>query len=339
MNVNCRFRTSLQVIAFLAILTNLCDCRKRPALIDTLGTAIDYQPRNYRSDPRQLAPIIVIASVQENSIVVRHIGAARYPDVYLDLHRVRCKRENALKGDTAGPELWFFYFADGRYPDSKPNPRYKRLFEALPGFRYLFFLTRERSVLRSIGDVGDYSILVSSGAHPQDPMTDSNVGNSIAKILLSPGRGANLDQMAKGLLAYSSVVDDWASRLVAVQLLRNLTAFPEPVGSQACGVLVAKYLAQDDCLQAILQNPSEPAGIREEATRELKQQNAFRPRLLESLRDPAALTYLDAAGDSRRRIREEFETMLYSSDAVLHKRVCAALKRYFPYDAEPGCSK
>ena len=122
-----------------------------------------------------------------------------------------------------------------------------------------------------------------------------------------------------------------------MQFLRSLTASGEPVRSQACGVLAAKYLGQDDCLRAIIRDPNERVEIREAASRELEKQIAFRPRLLESLKDPATLAYLNAARDNPRRIREELEAMLLAPDAILHERVCTALKRYFPYASEPGC--
>jgi hypothetical protein len=66
--------------------------------------------------------------------------------------------------------------------------------------------------------------------------------------------------------------------------------------------------------------------------------NAFRPRLLDDLRDPARLWYTDAAGDSRRRVREELQTMLFSRDPILRERICTALKRYYPHEVDPRCS-
>jgi len=48
---------------------------------------------------------------------------------------------------------------------------------------------------------------------------------------------------------------------------------------------------------------------------------------------------LDYAGDSRRRIREELQTLLFSSDATLRERACTALKRYYPYDVDSRCSE
>jgi hypothetical protein len=315
-------------------------CQRRPGLVDTLGTAVgDQQLTIWDHDARELAPIIVVASVEENRVIAKHVEATHYQGVYLDLHAVRCKRENSLKGGLTGPELRFLYFADGRYPDSKPDPCYKRLFQAEPGSRYLFFLTRDRGVLRSVGDVGDYSILVSTGTHLDVSTKEEDTGTLVSEVLLTPGNGANLDLMAKKLPEYRETADMWGSRPLTVELLRRLTSLPEPVRFQACGVLVAFYRGQDDCLEALAEDPSEPPENRREASRELNAQGPFHQRLLESVKDPAQLAYLDWAGDSRHRLREEFQTMLFGTDAVLHERVCTALKRYYPWDAEPRCSE
>jgi hypothetical protein len=187
MNMCCGSALSAQAIVCLTGLA-LGGCQRRPALIDTLGTApVSQQPIFWDHDLRELAPIIVVASVEENKVVSKHVEASRYPGVYLDLHAVRCKRENSLKGGMAGAELQFFYFADGRYPDSKPDPLYARWFQAEPASRYLFFLTRERGVLRSIWDIGNYSILISTGMHPESSTTDADIGTQISEILLTPG--------------------------------------------------------------------------------------------------------------------------------------------------------
>jgi len=288
---------------------------------------------------RELAPIIVVASVEENKVVSKHVEASRYPGVYLDLHAVRCKRENSLKGGIAGAELQFFYFADGRYPDSKPDPVYARWFQAEPGSRYLFFLTSERGVLRSVWDIGNYSILISTGMHPESPTNDADIGKRISEILLTPGDGANLNLLADKLFEYRRTADYWGSRLLTVQLLRHLTSLSEPVRSQACGVLTGWYLGQDDCLQAIADDANELPENRQEALKEMKEKGPLGQAQRESLKDPAQLGFLDGAGGSWWRIREEFQTILLGTDPILRERACTALKRYYPWDPEPKCSE
>lgn len=149
MNIHYGFTLPAQVIVCLSSLA-LGGCQRRPDLVDALGTAIDNLPSDYRGDPRELAPIIVVASVDENQAIAKHVEAARYQGVFLDLHMVRCKLENSLKGGLTGPELRFYYFADGKYPRSKPNPHYQRLFQAKPGIA-IFVLPDPRPWRTEIG--------------------------------------------------------------------------------------------------------------------------------------------------------------------------------------------
>ena len=335
-------------IPSLAITILLCACqRKQPvSLIDTLGAPIangilDQGISVWRdpADPRESVPIIVVASVEENQVVASHVEAARYKGVFLDLHSVRCKRENSLKGGLSEQELRFFYFADGRPPgsDAKPNPLYKRLFKAESGSRYLFFLTRDGDVLRSIGDVGDYSLRIATGRHSERPTRTEEIGKRMAEILLTPADGADLDLMANTLLRSSEFADSWGSRPFTVQLLRQLLPLGEPIRSEACGVLVARYAGQYDCLRALADDTNEAARYRQEASKELNEKSAERERLSEDLKDPAALTFMDFAGDSRHRLREELETLLFNEDKTQHQRACIALRRYFPRDPQPRC--
>lgn len=309
-------------------------------MVDTLGTAVDELPAlgALTGDRLRLVPIIVVARVEENRVVERHIHAVRYPKVYLDLHLVRCARENTLKGGVTGSELTFFYFADtyGQYQGAAPNPRYRHLFAAEPEFRYVFFLTREGKVLRSFGDVGDYSVLVSSGKHAESPGQKKDLGEALAAILLTPGDGANLERMARQLFVDAQLADTWGYPLLTAKLLRNLFTLREPIRSEACGELVRNYQGQSDCLSELGEGPEESSALRKGARQTLAEQRALLPVILKDLRDPAQLAFFP--GDSRRRVREQLEVVLLGKDRQLRAGVCRALRRYYPYDAEAGCS-
>ena len=323
-----------------------CEKERHTDLPDLLGSTIangvldrSITLWNEPSGTLQSVPVIVVGFVEENRIVVSRVAARRYKGVYLDLHEVRCKRENSLKGGLIEKEFTFAYFSDGRYPEAQPNPLYKRSFKADPGERYLFFLTRDGDVLRSIGDVGEFSIPINSGRHVESRIEPGDISQLIAKILLAPGDGADLDRMAQTLPAASQAVESWGSRLIAAQLLRRLLVMGEPLRSMACGVLVERFRGQIDCLEAIADDPDEPASIRSEAAKESREKSALREQFLEGLKDPAERSFADFAGDSRHRMREELEMFLLNEkDRVQHERVCTALKRYFPWEAEPKCA-
>jgi hypothetical protein len=318
----------------------LSGCQRRLFMVDTLGTEIGA-PNFYLwgHDLRETAPIVVVASVERNEVIAKHVEAARFAGVFLDFHVVTCVRENLLKGDLTDSRFTFFYFADGRYANSRPNPIFKRLFTAKPGSRYVFFLTRDRGALRSVGDVGDYPIFVSTGRHTETLAKGADTGKLLSEILLTPGSGADLDMMAEGLSDYARITDTWSSALKTVELLRNLLSLREPVRSRACGWLVTTYVGQDDCLEAIAEDPSESAEIRQAAREQISERREARRQNLASLEDPALLTYLDSNADSRLRVRQALHAALLGSDRILKQRVCTALRRYYPRETEPECGK
>jgi hypothetical protein len=327
------------VVCLSGVAVLSCHKQSEPPFTDTLGAISGCRPLTlWSNEIQEIAPIIIAGTVEENSVVSKHLRSSRYPDVYLDLHRVRCKRENSIRGGLTDNNLTFFYFADGAYPDSKANPCYRRLFEANPRSRYIFFLSWDRGALRSIGDVGDFSILISSGRHPDLAVGDSNAGATLSELLLKPGDGTDLRLLAMRLPDYAMIADWWGSRILTVRLLRSLLSAPEPVRSRACGELVAFYPGQDDCLETITRDPSESAEIRRWASDELHEATARRDRLVRSLKDPANFEYLDWAGDSRSRLREELEAILIAPDATLHALACGALRRYYPYDVNQLCA-
>ena len=144
--------------------------------------------------------------------------------------------------------------------------------------------------------------------------------------------------MAAKLPKYSSIADLWGSRPRTVQLLRHLFSLAEPLRSAACAALVGRYRGQYDCLQAMAEDPNSSPELRQMALAELNKKSGERERVLEDLKDPAQLSYAEWGRDSRLRMREELETFLFAPDALLHERACTALKRYYPWDAEPKCS-
>jgi hypothetical protein len=193
-----------------------------------------------------------------------------------------------------------------------------------------FFLSVEKGVLRSIGDVGEYSVRVLSGAHP-DYKAPSNLGVAVADILLTKGIGFDAERFAKTLRPSNYLADRWGSRLHNIQLLRLLVTEPEPVGSAARQELVTNYNGQYDCLYRIRDDTGEPEAVREQARSLLAKQTARDAHLLESLKDPAHLWY-----DSRQL--EELKSVLAAPNPMIRKAACGAMRRYYPHDHE-ACSQ
>lgn len=339
-----RYATRWRPVLGVLLLLGPAACRRQrwPAMIDTLGTPIDamsLRTWQHWRDFERLAPIIVGGVVIADQIVARHVESVRCPGVYLDLHTVKVKVENNIRGDLVGSEVAFHYFSDGRYLGSRASPYHKRLFRAESGGRFVFFLTREREVLRSVGDVGDYSIRIYTGVHSQASLAGDPPGTRLSRMLLEPGEGVDLEAMASQLLDYNEIASVWSSRPQAVELLRKLTHLPEPIRSAACGVLTASYYGQYDCLEDIASDKDESSANRQIAEAELENQREVTDRVIRDLRDPARLGYQDFGWDSRRRLLEEFEVLLFTRNRQLFTEACTALRRYFPYESESKCGR
>jgi hypothetical protein len=323
----------MPVVLVFAFLQSFCGCNSRGdrTFVDTLASAIDSGSHS-DLDFQKLAPVLVVASVEENRVIHKHVEAVRCPGVFLDLHSIKCLRENVLRGTVGGPEFTFYYFADGRYYDAVPNPLHKKLFQAEVGRRYLFFLTVEKGLLRSVGDVGDYSIEIATGAHSAGSLRNSDLGWSVAELLLRPGDGPDLGLLAHRLFYYRLTADLWGFPLHTVQLLRDLVSLQEPVRSAACSELVLGYHGLDDCLQVIIGDSNETAEMRNQAIGLQAKAANERKGLLQELKDPARLQFPNTLDpDSRRRHRELLQSMLLSKDLLVRREACAALKRYYPH--------
>jgi len=313
------------------LLISNCYAASAPPLIDTLGSAMDQTEVVFSPDLRQFAPIVLVGFVHENRVVESR-PAARAPGVVLDLHLVRTSLEVPIRGRLNSREVEFYYFVQS--PQSpQPNARYKRLFEAEQGRRYIFFLCEENGVLRSVGDVGEYSVPVLSGTHSGYHPDASNPGDTVADILLTLGSGASPEAFARSLRSSSIVSDAWGSRPHTVRLLRKLLTNAGPIRESACIVLTTRYNGQHDCEYGV-----DRSGQREESSFRAYLQDARDARLLAALRSTGSLDLpIIGTPDSRKRMREELQSIAGSENPALRGASCAVLAKYYPGEVIPEC--
>jgi hypothetical protein len=311
-------------------------------LHDLLGSAVDVGSQTF--DFRTAAPVVVVAVVTSNEPEGSPTEARRFPGVFLQLRRVRCRLENTLRGDGPRDEFSFYYFADAKLPGAIPNPVHRLLFEAMPGRRYLLFLCREQDVFRSVGDVGDYTIPVFSGAHPlykppDDGPYSTGLCRAIADILLTPGEGFDPNKFAQNIAYARLTSDQLGSRLYTVNLLLRILVQREPLRSAACFELAHSYYGHYSCLAELNADPTLAPGVRKHAADVLEEQLESDRALKQALHDPATLDFGKLLRpDSRQAILEELQLILADPDPEVRALACGALRRYFPYDQVHGCS-
>jgi hypothetical protein len=305
-------------------------------LHDFLGTLIDSsQPW---VDFRTIAPIVVVATVVSNEPEGTPTEARRFSGVFLQLRRITCHLENSLRGPRPADQFVFYYFAEAKSLSVTPMPIHRQVLEAKVGKRYLLFLCRERDILRSIGDVGPYTIPVLSGAHSNTEITSGDLSLSIPYILLKPGANFNSNEFANDILYARSTSDQVGSRLYTVRLLSQLLSQPEPLRSAACFELAHSYYGQYSCLSQLKADPNLPAAVRSHASDVLYEQTRLNAILKQELSDSATLGFTKLPNpDSRKANYEELQLILSDPDLVVRKLACAALQRYYPYQRVQAC--
>jgi hypothetical protein len=305
-------------------------------LQDFLGSLIDS--RQPWVDFRTIAPVVVVATVVSNEPEGTPTEARRFSGIFLQLRRISCRLENSLRGPRPADQFVFYYFAEAKSLSVIPMPIHRQELEAKVGKRYILFLCRERDVLRSIGDVGPYTMPVLSGAHSNTEITSTDLSLSIPYILLTPGSNFNSNEFANDIVYARSTSDQVGSRLYTVRLLSQLLSEPEPLRSAACFELAHSYYGQYSCLSELKADRSLPSAVRSHASDVLDQQIRLNAILKQELSDPATLGFTKLTKpDSRKANYEELLLIMAHPDPAVRKLACAALERYYPDQRVQAC--
>jgi hypothetical protein len=170
------------------------------------------------------APTIVLGRV----IKVSEIGPPQRsngdPQIKTQLTQIMIDVEAVIKGKVESSPIEFSYFVFS--PASDVDLGVPRYLPAI-GQRRLYFLESSNGTYRSVGDVTDFTLRVSSGTHNKDFCSGKSSGCCIAEILLLPQRDADIDVFVLDLIrsAYASRV--LCSPRSAQKLLQQLTENPD----------------------------------------------------------------------------------------------------------------
>jgi hypothetical protein len=305
-----------------------------PSLADTFGSALDQTEILWNPDVRRLAPLVPLVKVIDNAVLLTNKTALRDPSIKLDLHVVTCDLEGMVKGEMNERRFKFYYYSQSE--TSRPNRRYAVLFRAEPGKHYLFFLSRENGVLRSIGDVGEFFIEVYSGRHsiplspgsPQAETWNSENGRRLAEVLLTPGEELDYEAYSKMMVLTVPTAQRWSSRKQVFDILKGLTSRPQPLRSLGCTYLTKHYLSQYGCLISIADDLRMDQAARSRAFGELTAQKRIDQRVELALSDweKLGLVGLDSI-DSISALLDEFQMLMESPNVRVRKLACALASR------------
>ncbi len=178
------------------------------------------------------APVVVVGLVERADEVGRPRRSRGAPRLGVQLTKVRIRVEQVLRGAVARGALTFYYYAFSPHSEVGP-PGGAKLYSSYPGKRYIFFLQSFPGGYRSVGDVTDYALLVSSGRHSEDFCRGMSVGCCIAQILLVPGEGCDAQAFASDVTFNTYPAKVLCSQDRALELVQKLEHNPDPVVSQA----------------------------------------------------------------------------------------------------------
>jgi hypothetical protein len=176
-------------------------------LLDTAPAAVPPLTRDKRSEAAlpfyQAAstPIIVVGKILSATDVGASHPSKWYPDDTIQLHRVRVKIENVLRGDVTGDIAVYYFASVGPIGGPARLGMFNQAGRWHIGDREMFFLRWDSGVLRTICDAYAACVIsVFSGAHPEFRVAPGRpISHAIIDLLLTRGEGCNDDQMVRAI--------------------------------------------------------------------------------------------------------------------------------------------
>ena len=169
----------------------------------------------------------------------------------LQLMKVSIRVEGLIKGTHSGERLSFLYYRmTGAYHGAAPN-----LLEL--GGRAIFYLVREGDLLRATNDVYLSHTAVVTGRHNvQAEVDDARVRETMARVLLLPGDGLNINSYVASLYVETSHAVGMVGESRTADLLRTLLGNSDGrIRGRACIMLAEPPLSERGCLEDLLRDP------------------------------------------------------------------------------------
>ena len=195
-------------------------CAQESGLKDSFDKSQYNELLEHKLRVEVAAPVVLVGRVTK----VGYIGPPRPSpgDVRMNtqLTRITIDVETVIKGSVPTNLVTFYYFIFAKENATDlGRPRY------IPegGQRRIFFLKPENGLLRSVGDVTDYTLGLRSGRHARDYCQGENAGGCIGMMLLTPGESDfENDAFARDLYQSAYVTGVLCSRTAARTLLERL---------------------------------------------------------------------------------------------------------------------
>ena len=216
-----------QIVVVVAGITlaGLIGCTRAAELRDQFQMS-DYRlPFNERLRVEAAAPVIVLGRVLD----VKEIGQPQRsngdPRIKTQLTRINIDVEEVIKGALPDVPVQFFYFTYSAENDGDLGV--PRRYCPHAGQRRIYFLKPWEDTYRSVGDVTDYTLPVSSGMHVKGLCQGKGPGCCIAELLLVPGKDLDSYWFVADLIQAEYAAETLCSQRVARDLMQKLTQNPD----------------------------------------------------------------------------------------------------------------
>jgi hypothetical protein len=234
-------------------------------LNDSCSPAVELVPRPDRLEILEMinrADLIVVGVVEAEQPVRAARRNETKDSMPLQLMKVNLRVEGFIKGTRSGERLAFFYYrTTGAWDGPAPNL-------LAPGERDIFYLTSEGDLLRATNDVYSSHTEVGTGRHDvHAEVNDAGVRETIARVLLLPGDGLNINSYVESLYVERAHAIDIVGKSRTADLLRSLLGNSDSrIRGRACILLAEPPLSERGCLENLLHDAQIPAADRERAT-------------------------------------------------------------------------
>lgn len=214
------------IVTVLIVTALLVSCSRYPKLEA-------YEPGSGSAPPNLEAPVILVGQILSNQAVGRPHAPQWDRYIKMRQYRLMVRAEHVFRGNIPQREVPVYYF--GYITNMGGSPRIgmrQNGGDWHVGDSVVFFLRRERGVLRTVCDFYEYcSARVFTGIHPNlkiDP--NKPLGCSIAELLLSRGPETTDIQMVRAILRGKANVYSDSCRN---QRLKELEKDPSPTVREA----------------------------------------------------------------------------------------------------------
>jgi len=192
---------------------------------------------------------LIVVGVVESDRVVRIFPETK-DSIGLELRLARVGVEGVIEGQFRGDRLsFYYYYAPGGWNGPPPNT-------LTLGERDIFYLVKDGEVWRPPNDAYFSHTRLVSGKHSISlAKSKDQVREAIARLLLVPGEGTDLDAFLASLPRITGTAMGLVENTEVSRILQSLLANPSPeIRGRVCVVLADFPLNEKSCLAEVIRD-------------------------------------------------------------------------------------